>query len=112
MSGEPEHLVACAIRRDGKIHRTHEKGAHWEIRAALNDDDPTKPMPGDQEGFLTSGGRFVGRRAANEIADACGQCRRMGREMLSSDVEWDGWKAHMRANRPQQTAPRRKLFRA
>jgi len=86
-----EKLVAAALVRDGV---TESRGfrSHWEIRAALGDDDPTKSRPGDDEGFLTDTGRFVTRSEARDIGIASGQLaagwRQVRRDLLSSDINW------------------------
>ena len=87
-----ERLTACALIRDGE---THSRGlrAHWEIRYALGDKDPSRKNPSDECGFMTSEGRFVFRDEAVPIAVAAGQISDRwlsgGRELLSSDINWD-----------------------
>jgi hypothetical protein len=88
MTDYHERLVGTAIKRDGFVHEGTRRG-HWEIRSGLGDDDPRRSKPGDVDGFMTSADRFVDRGEANEVAVISGQCRRMGRPMLSSDVDWD-----------------------
>lgn len=83
----PERLTASALIRDGEIHSRGFK-EHWQIRAALGDADPYRKSPADQYGFMTSEGRFVTRSEAMAIGEKSGQCVRMGRELLSSDVNW------------------------
>lgn len=84
-----ERLVAAAIIRDDTIHTAHGTArAHWEVRYDLGDESPSRSTPGDEEGFLTSTGRFVSRYEAQIVGEASGQCRPQGRELLSSDVDW------------------------
>ena len=90
-----ERLIASAIRRNGRVSNGI-KGAHWEVRAALGDEMPSKALPGDREGYLTSLGRFVDRFEAHEIACASGQTSANklttpgGQALLSSEVtSWD-----------------------
>lgn len=86
-----ERLECCAIKRDGEVHSRGFK-EHWKIRSSLRDEDPHTKNPKDEEGFLTTMGRFVGRREAKQIAIACGQLpsiwEKVGREVLSSDIDW------------------------
>lgn len=92
-SSEPvpvqERLVAAALVRDGRTHSGGFK-SHWEIRAALGDEDPTRRRPADLEGFLTSTGRFVDRDQAKHVGILSGQLshhwKGVSRELLSSDV--------------------------
>lgn len=84
-----EHLVACALIRDGVTHSGGCK-EHWRIRAALGDADPYKSNPADTYGFLTNTGRFVDRYEARKIGAEAGQCQLAARELLSSEVDrWD-----------------------
>lgn len=84
-----ERLVSCVIIRDGEV-RSMGLRSHGEIRAALGDNDPYKVdrRPTDQEGFLSSTGRFLDRREAVTVAQAAGQCNGRVGELLSSDVSW------------------------
>ncbi len=82
-----ERLVSVAIERNGELHHGHQ--SHWQLRAQLGDADPYKKSMGDSEGFYTSAGRFVSRWEAMDIACCSGQLDRpMGRELLSSDINW------------------------
>lgn len=84
-----ERLVSVAIRRNGNTH--HGFLEHWRIRAVLNPEnpEPTRHVPGDIEGFMTSTGRFVTRREAEPVAVAAGQLSGpLGRDLLSSDLKW------------------------
>lgn len=82
-----EKLIAAALMRDGAVVSQGFK-EHWRIRAALGDANPYEKNPADEYGFLTSTGRFVDRREAMEIGAEAGQCQIMGRELLSSDIDW------------------------
>ena len=88
-----EHLVSCAIKRDGALY-TGGFHAHWEIRYnLLGDESPQKGQPGDEEGYLTSEGRFVDRYEGADICSLAGQGRPTGMSgLLSCDVDkWDKW---------------------
>ncbi|QDM32120.1 hypothetical protein FNL55_12810 [Tardiphaga sp. vice352] len=82
-----ERLVSVAVRRDGEIHSRGFK-SHWDLRAALGDAEPWNKNRSDEEGFLTSEGRFVGRWEAAAVAFEAGQSSGCGRELLSSDINW------------------------
>jgi len=81
-----ERLVACAIVRGGNTYSYGFK-SHADIRRELGDKNPYTSTVGDREGFLTSTDRFVGRYEANKIGAKAGQCVRMERQFLSSDVD-------------------------
>lgn len=85
-----ERLASCAIIRDGTIH--HGQRSHAQIRGALGDQQPYAEFEpcrmNDQEGFMTSHGRFVTRQEAKSIGEAAGQCTPSVRELLSSDIRW------------------------
>lgn len=82
-----ERLSACAIKRDGVVHSYGFK-SHSDIRQRLGDKDPYTTNISDIDGFITSIGRFVGRFEANKISSEAGQCPMLGRELLSSDIDW------------------------
>ena len=86
-----ERLVAAAIVRDGLIHSKGFK-QHWRIRNALGDENPTYSKATDQEGFLTSTGRFVSRYDAVAIGIESGQVSPSwqvgGRSLLWTDISW------------------------
>ena len=87
-----EKLVAVAIIRDGVTESRGFK-SHWQVRAALGDENPQIHHDGDEEGFLTSTGRFVNRGQARDVGIASGQLSPMWknatRPVLSSDI--GGW---------------------
>lgn len=86
-----ERLESAAIKRDGVLHGGGFK-SHWEIRAALGDAESNKSKMTDEEGFLTSAGRFVTRREAIDVGIASGQVgegwRTAWRALLSSNINW------------------------
>lgn len=84
-----ERLKAVAIIRAGVTHDFGEKGTHADLRSRLGDENPYEPMPGDEAGYLTDGGRFVDRWEASIIAGASGQAVAVARQLLSCDVMWD-----------------------
>lgn len=84
-----ERIVSVAIIRGGVLE-SRGFHAHWELRAALGDDTPSQRQQTDDEGFLTDQGRFVSRWEAAAIAYKAGQCTFADRELLSSEVDWDG----------------------
>lgn len=84
-----ERLTAVAIKRHGKVIEGGQ-GSHWRIRFGLDPKcDPDAHVAGDVEGFIVApSGRFVDRVEAYQIALAAGQCPKMERMLLSSDVRW------------------------
>lgn len=82
-----ERLVSCAIIRNQTIHSGYFN--HADIRRYLGDTVPYESTPGDIEGFLTNRGRFVDRREAIQVGFHAGQCQVMGRNLLSSDINWN-----------------------
>lgn len=82
-----ERLIACAIIRNGVTESRGFK-EHWRIRAALGDSNPHESNTGDQEGFITSNGRFVNRYEARLIAEEAGQAVASIHPLLSSDINW------------------------
>lgn len=83
-----ERLVSAAIVRDGQTHAGAK--SHYEIRSRLGDEFPNTRNLDDEEGFMTSAGRFVDREEAKIVAEEAGQIRPgMQRELLSSDINWD-----------------------
>lgn len=84
-----ETLESAGIRRNGEVHGKGSR-AHWQVRAALGDRDPYVKNMDDEEGFITSTGRFVTRAEAVDVGVAAGQLSKdwlkVGRSLLSSDV--------------------------
>jgi hypothetical protein len=68
------------------------KGSHAQLRSRLGDDIIYESRPGDQEGFVTSEGRFVTRLQAVRIGVEAGQLSdqwlTVRRDLLSSDINW------------------------
>lgn len=65
-----ESIVAVAIRRDGLIYSIERPARHHHVMAAVDlahgaHHDVFLP---DEQGFLTSAGRYVGRFEARDIA--------------------------------------------
>lgn len=77
-------IISCGIIRDGNLHTGGE--SHSEIRRMLGDQNPYISKKTDKEGFVTSDGCFVDRIQGDAIAFESGQCARMSRELLSSDI--------------------------
>lgn len=111
MTDQPEHLVSCALIRDGEMHSRGFK-EHWRIRAALGDENPSDKNPADTLGFLTNTGRFVDRQEARAIAAEAGQCQFSTRELLSSDVDrWDVPAAPKESRQVRRAAARKSRAR-
>ena len=85
-----ERLKSAAIIRDGKLVDGFR--AHYEIRRSLGDRLPQTRNLNDEEGFVTTTGRFVTRQEAVEIGIKAKQLhdgwRSVSRELLSSDIDW------------------------
>lgn len=86
-----ERLKCAAIQRGGKIHDGLR--SHYELRRSLGDPNPQVSNLNDEEGFITTTGRFVDRDEARQVGLASGQLHgmweRAERKLLSSDIEWD-----------------------
>jgi hypothetical protein len=80
-----EHLTGVAIIRAGGM-MSMVKGSHSQLRGYED------ARPGDQEGFVTSEGRFVTRLQAVRIGVEAGQLSdqwlTVRRDLLSSDINW------------------------
>jgi len=87
-----ERLVGVGIQRAGEVVGGGMWRSHYELRAGLGDANPAERQPDDVEGFITSTGRFLTRRAAIPVAIDAGQLneswRDTRRDLLSSDVGW------------------------
>ena len=87
-----ERLECVGIVRNVEVYgRASKFRSHWELRAALKpwQKDYRRGEPGDIDGFITTTGRFLNRREAQDFAINSGQLKRaLGREMLSSDLNW------------------------
>lgn len=90
-----ERLISVGIIRNGV---TYGAGfdSHAALRASLGDALPSTSQLNDEEGFITSTGRFVSRWCAVPIAVDAGQISDMwnnaGRRLLSSDINWKATK--------------------
>lgn len=65
-----ERIVSAAIRFGDLILSVRRPGRHHDILALLS---TWRPSGMQVQGFITSDGRFVGRREARNIAHAAGQ---------------------------------------
>ena len=86
-----EFLTGCALNRGGVLHGDLRVfHSHAEIRRMLGDENCYQEHPGDDCGFMTNTGRFVGRIEASTIAVLAGQAAPMyeGRKILSGDITW------------------------
>ena len=84
----PETIVGVALRRrDGLIFYMPKPYRHNNVfrRASWRVPRSRWPIRGEQ-GFVTSTGRFVGRREAMVIAVHARQCRSYDRELFSEDL--------------------------
>ena len=86
-----EYLTGCALNRAGVLHGDLRVfHSHAEIRRSLGDENCYQERPGDDCGFMTNTGRFVGRIEASTIAVLAGQAAPMydGQRILSGDITW------------------------
>ena len=81
-----ERLTSVAIIRNGKTHSGFT--SHQELRRSMGDQNSSEPLPGDQNGFMTSTGRFVDREEAKMVGEESGQTMPQQRPLLSSDINW------------------------
>ena len=66
---------------------------HRLLREKMADQGLAYSDLSDVEGFVTTEGRFIDRDEAKKIALVCGQIKYdSGRELLSSDIDWEGTK--------------------
>lgn len=86
-----EKLFSVAIKRGDRVW-DGGRGGHAKLRRSLDPDcpDPYNTVPGDIDGFIVApSGRFVDREEAKTIGMRAGQVTMdMGRELLSSDIDW------------------------
>jgi hypothetical protein len=84
-----ERLVAVAIRYGGTVYRWPTEGRHgWVIEQMIRDGLPREAVFAQNQGFVTSTGRFVTRQEAVEIARKARQLRReigRARTLFSED---------------------------
>lgn len=91
--GKPEYIMAAALRRitpknvnlPNDLSNVEIGIRHFDIRDRFPGEVSMKM---DDQGFLTSHGRFVSRKEAEVIARACGQItgRLIGGELTSEDL--------------------------
>lgn len=85
-------LRAVAIRRNGQVKSLPKGGSHYQLRMSLTGTD--QRFLGDVEGFITDDDIFLTRRGAVAIGVRAGQLSERwldgGRDLLSSDVNWEG----------------------
>lgn len=85
---EKERIVRAAIKIGLAVYSVAQPGRHGDALMLL----PTSEFAGpDDQGFLTSTGRFVQRKEARQIAEAAGQLLPNARdhsELFSEDV-WE-----------------------
>lgn len=82
-----ERLASVGLIRNGVLHG-HGVKSHARVRQSLGDKNSWVSQLADNEGFITSEGRFVDRIEAQVIALESGQTTVAGRKMLSSDITW------------------------
>lgn len=83
-----EKIVAAAIKEGDVVCSVPQPGRHGDVMRELARIGVPIPITG-QQGFVTSGGRFVSRFEAQDIARAAGQIiRKTGPlgELYSEDV--------------------------
>lgn len=82
-----ERIVSAAVLYNGLVMSRRPPARHNNILRCLSPRQ-AKAIGPDQQGFLTSEGRFVGRRAALIIARDAGQLIRppFTEELFSEDV--------------------------
>lgn len=71
-----ERIISVAISTFGIIASLPAPARHGDVVRKLHDFNPTLVQPEDQ-GFLTSAGRFVNRREAAHIALETGQLEKL-----------------------------------
>lgn len=81
-----ERLISVAIIRNDQTHSGPT--SHQELRRSMGDRNPSEPLRGDRDGFLTSAGRFVDREEAKMVGEESGQTMPQQRPLLSSDINW------------------------
>ena len=84
-----ERLACAAIRYKGEMFRgtIHADAFALLVRKYPKCDSDT-PLKGFSEGFLTTTGRFVNKKAAREIAEREDQWKPIPGGLKSTDVEY------------------------
>jgi len=81
-----ERIVAAACRRDGLVFFVEQPKRHDSVIAAGCKLGLETPARGAEQGFVTSRGRFVGRKVAAKIAWVSKQTKRRLKGLTSEDV--------------------------
>lgn len=85
-----ERIVAAAVKRDGIIYTMPPPARHHTIMQAVDKNHGQHHLPflPDEQGFLTSTGRFMGRIGAAAMAKDNGQitATKWGQELYSEDL--------------------------
>lgn len=86
-TAERERIIAAALFNNGLTISMPPPARHHTLLNALDDSTVERILPDDQ-GFLTSAGRFVGRREAARIAVTAEQTLepKWGAELYSEDL--------------------------
>lgn len=87
MVSSPENIAGVAIRINGEVWQLPAPARHHHIIRVWSEvHEGARLIPGSQQGFVTSTGRFVSREVAAQIAFAAGQVSRKKRALFSEDV--------------------------
>lgn len=85
-----ETIVAAALCRNGLIYTMPKRARHGDIirHVDVNHGATHNPFLPDEQGFITSTGRFVSRRVAAGVAIDAGQIDspQWGAELYSEDL--------------------------
>jgi len=85
-----EKVVAVAVRRNGLIYTAPPPARHGDVIRLVDEGHGQQHAPflPDEQGFLTSTGRFLGRVGAAALAISAGQisATKWGRELYSEDL--------------------------
>ena len=85
---DQETIATAAILHEGAPYSVPRPGRHGDVVRLLDGKFPGAGPFVEEQGFMTSAGRFVGREEAGRIALAAGQtpALRWGRELFSEDL--------------------------
>lgn len=81
-----ERIVAAAIQFDGITCVLPPPARHHHILHAIHDLRPESFIGPDEQGFMTSAGRFVDRSEGRRIAVECGQTATQHSHLFSEDL--------------------------
>ncbi len=83
-----ETIVAAAILHEGEPYSVPPPGRHHHVIRLLDETYPGAGPFVEEQGFMTSRGRFVGREEGGRIALAAGQtpALRWGVDLYSEDL--------------------------